>query len=140
MFFSIKHANIFNVDEVVKIYEKKDGVPIKYVCTTDLRQSDRPYDVFYRETPHPEFGNRYFGLTYSYENDILITNADVIEELEFAMIEDRDNNLWYSQCHHDMLVIDGNMIDGGREYVRFSGELFGTFAVKNGEFELKIKE
>jgi hypothetical protein len=140
MSFPIKHANIFNVDKVIKIYEEKDGVPIKYVCTTDLRQSDRPYDVFYRETPHPEFGNKYFGLTYSYENDILIASADVIEELEFAMIEDKDGNLWYSQCHHDMLVIDGNMIDGGREYVRFSGELFGTFAVKNGEFELKIKE
>ena len=58
----VKHAPVFDTKKAISYYENKDGVPIKYVCTTDLLASDLPVDIFYRKTPHPEFGNRYFGL------------------------------------------------------------------------------
>lgn len=128
----IKHAPLFNVEKAAALYSEKDGVDVKYVCTTDLMQSDRPYDIFYRETPHPEFGNRYFGLTTK-DGHILITDADMIETMEFGMIADRDGNLWYSQSHHDCLFIDGSMIDGGRKYLRSSGRAW-IYKVRNGEF------
>ena len=131
----IKHAPRLNTEMIEKHYSEKDGVPIKYVCSTDLKASDVPMDIFYRETPHPEFGNRYFGLYVSPTNsDLMITNADYVEKLEFGMVEDKDGDLWYSQCHHDCIFIDGNMIDGGRQYIRSQGDV-QLFKVINGEMK-----
>ena len=59
---NIQHSPLFNIKKAEELYTEKDGVEVKYVCTTDLRNSDIPADIFYRETPHPEFGNYYFGL------------------------------------------------------------------------------
>ena len=135
----VKHAPVFDTKKAISYYENKDGVPIKYVCTTDLLASDLPVDIFYRKTPHPEFGNRYFGL---YKNPhannarVMITNADAVETSKryiFGVIEDKDGVLWYSQCHHDCLFIDGSMIDGGREYIRATN-LKGVFKIVDGEF------
>lgn len=129
----IKHAPLFDTDLIGKYYTEKDGVPVTYVCTSELKTSDVPMDIFYRETPHPEFGNRYFGMyMHPLNNRIMITNADVIEDLEFGMVQDKDGDYWYSQCHHDCLFIDGNMIDGGRQYIKHSGHC-DLFKVKDGE-------
>lgn len=129
-----RHAPQFDTEKIIEIYEKKDGVPVKYVCTTDLKNSDVPFDIFYRATPHPTFGNRYFGLfIHPVTKDVMIGNADMVEELNFDMIRDNDGEYWYSQSHHDCLFIDGGMIDGGRNYTRASGKIF-SFKVKDGEF------
>lgn len=130
----IRHPSIFDKDKVIEHYSKKDGVEVKYVCTTDLLNSDVPADIFYRETPHPEFGNRYFGLFYHpIKKHLMITNADMVEDFEFGMIKDTENNWYYSASHHDCLFIEGKMIDGGRQYIRSTG-LGGVFKIKNGEF------
>ena len=130
---------MFDTEKVVQIYSEKDGVEVKYVCTTDLRASDVPVDVFYRETPHPEFGNRYFGLYYdNVRGHTMITNADIVESLEFGMI-DVDGKYYYSQSHHDYKVVGDKMIDGGRMYVKSSG---GTTMMRiiNGKFIAKDVE
>jgi len=130
----IKHAPLLNTKEVECHYFENDGVPITYVCTTDLNASDTPLDIFYRETPHPEFGNRYFGLYF--RNDILmITGADQVENYDFGMIQGAEGEWFYSQSHHDCLMVDGKMIDGGRVYARGSG--FEIFKIRNGEFFTK---
>src|SRR6056300_818397 len=118
---NIQHEPLFDTAKVEKIYSEKDGVEVKYICTTDLNASDVPVDVFYRETPHPQFGNRYFGLYWdTVRNNLMITNADVVESFEFGMIE-QDGKYYYSQSHHDYKVLDnGKMIDGGRVYIRSS--------------------
>ena len=133
---NIIHPKLFpnDTDNIVKRYSEKDGVDIKYVCTTDLNASDVPVEVFYRETPHPQFGNRYFGLYHCHIRDcMMITNADIVETFEFGMIKDSDDRWYYSSSHHDCLFIEGKMIDGGRVYIRSSG-LDGTFKIKDGEF------
>ena len=130
---NIVHENLFNTAEVEKIYTEKDGVEVKYVCTTDLRASDVPVDVFYRATPHPEFGNHYFGLYHCHIRDcMMITNADIVEDLEFGMIL-VDGKYYYSQSHHDYKVVEGKMIDGGRQYIRSSGGA-DVFKIQDGEF------
>jgi len=129
----IKHPKIFDTDTVESHYTEKDGVPVKYVCTTDLKVSDVPADIFYRDTPHPEFGNRYFGLLWC-EKQVLITNADMVEDFEFGMIKDNDNKWFYSSSHHDCIFVDGKMIDGGRAYIRSTG-LDGVFKISDGNFE-----
>ena len=130
---NIQHEPLFDTAKLEEHYTEKDGVEVKYVCTSDLRVSDIPMDIFYRETPHPEFGNRYFGVyKHPVTNDIFITNADEIESFEFGMIEN-EGKYYYSQSHHDYKSIGGKMIDGGRAYIRSSGGAV-TMHIKNGRF------
>jgi len=144
----IIHEPLIDIEKVEQLYSEKDGVDVKYVCTTDLANaSDMPVNVFYRPTPHPEFGNRYFGLYYSRDERLYITNADSVENLEFGMIEDGNGDLHYSKCHHDMKYIPGledlfevqnsAYIDGGRQYVRVGGNpipMVRYYKVKDGNF------
>jgi hypothetical protein len=134
----IKHEPLFETDKIVKHYEEKDGVPIKYVCTSALGGQDFAVDIFYRTTPHPDFGNRYFGLyrnMYAAGAQICITNADIIEDLEFAMLQDEEGVLHYSAHRHDFKIIGNDMIDGGRAYTRTSvGANVQPYKVKDGEF------
>jgi hypothetical protein len=134
----IKHEPLFETDKIVKHYEEKDGVQIKYVCTSALGGQDFAVDIFYRTTPHPDFGNRYFGLyrnMYAAGAQICITNADIIEDLEFAMLQDEEGVLHYSAHRHDFKIIGNDMIDGGRAYTRTSvGANVQPYKVKDGEF------
>lgn len=144
----IKHTPIFDTDKVVKLYSEKDGVPIKYVCTTAINGGSIAVDVFYRETPHPEFGNRYFGLYKIYrqhlessEQSIFICNADRVESFEFGLIKDDEDNLQYSSHVHDYKSFrNGHMIDGGRAYVRSGVHPVYTYIVRNGEMMEKKDE
>lgn len=137
---NIKHEPVFDVNIITEHYTKQDGVPVQYVCTTDLRASDVPVDVYYRETPHPKFGNRYFGVYFDHFRDnLMITNADIVEELEFGMIKDKEGTFHYSQSHHDYKVIDDKMIDGGRVYTRSSHGAV-SMRIVNGKFFAKDVE
>ena len=143
----IKHEPLFDTDKVCELYSEKDGVPVTYVCTSALGDEEQAMDIFYRDTPHPEFGNRYFGLYYveqiqrNYKlaknvisNNLMITNADRIEKQEFGLVEDDDGNLQYSAHRHDYKRFEnGNMIDGGRAYIRSSMCEVKHYVVCNGE-------
>lgn len=135
----IHHRPMLDTTKVEKHYSEKDGVDVKYVCTSAIGDEAQAMDIFYRETPHPEFGNRYFGL-YNGSQGLMITNADKIEEAEFGMKE--HNGEWhYSQHRHDFYTIGDVSLDGGRAYFRVVGNV-GTptkfFAVKDGEFVEKV--
>lgn len=126
----IKHYPLTNTSQVEKVYSEKDGVPVKHVCSTEFR--DFVADVFYRETPHPDFGNKYFAILF--RDDIpYVANADQIENFTFGMVENDDGQLEYSQSRHDYKSFEnGNMIDGGRDYIRSSGKV-KIFVVKDGK-------
>jgi hypothetical protein len=141
---NIDHKPIFDIAVAERLYSAKDGVAVKYVCTSAPNlNAAYAADIFYRETPHPDFGNRYFGL-YSWrargetKNTIMITNCDKIEDLDFGMIE-APNGWWaYSQHRHDYRTVGESSIDGGRAYVRRSGDMsvrFRTMSVVDGKFE-----
>jgi hypothetical protein len=136
---AIKHRPQFDVKTIEQHYSEKDGVDVKYVCTSDLIAEDVPVDIFYRETPHPEFGNRYFGLYLDRVRDhLMITNADVIEQKDFGVIA-VDGEYHYSQSRHDYnAVTEDCAIDGGRQYVRVIGksvtDQFTILRIKNGDF------
>jgi hypothetical protein len=133
---NIKHYPLFDTETICKHYSEKDGVEVMYVCTTDLNASDVPVDVFYRSTPHPEFGNRYFGLYYDTVRDhMMITNADMVETFEFGMVENDNGELEYSQSHHDYKTFEnGKMIDGGRVYIRTTKGCDIVYRIQDGEF------
>ena len=129
---NINHSPTFNTDKVCALYSEKDNVPVKYVCTSAIDHGTHAIDIFYRDTPHPEFGNRYFGLYYDTAHVLMITNADAIESLEFGMIQRGDGVWHYSRHRHDYVDVDGKVIDGGRAYMRGNG--FEAFRIMDGEF------
>ena len=143
---NINHRPMFDIEKATKLYSEKDGVPVKYVCTSATNaHASFAADIFYRETPHPEFGNRYFGLYRNpYANDfqVMITDADNIEKLDFDMIE--KNGIWYySQHRHDFFSVGGTAIDGGRSYLRLVGDVktpTKRLVIRNGEFVEKTDE
>jgi len=131
----VRHYPRFNTDKVIDHYSKQDGVSVTYVCTTELEPGNLvSVDVFYRETPHPQFGNRYFGLYQAMlTGQIMITNADRVEDLSFDCIMNSEGGLQYSRDRHDCVTLDnGNMIDGGRLYTRTNGCEVFTYTVKDG--------
>jgi hypothetical protein len=128
----VMHSPLFDTDKVCELYSKKGGVPITYVCTSALDDGAQAMDIFYRETPHPQFGNRYFGLYHN--GNLMIANADRIESVEFGLVEDDEDGLQYSAHRHDYKMFEnGNMIDGGRSYIRSSGCTVYRYVVRDGE-------
>jgi hypothetical protein len=133
---NIKHDPLFNVAAVAAHYSHIDGVPVKYICTSEVSRSNSPMDIFYRDTPHPKFGNHYFGVFYdSCRDSMMVTSAQGIEGADFAMIE-IDGEWHYSSYRHDFKQLtDSNgitkFIDGGRAYIRGHGYEF--YKVENGE-------
>ena len=138
----IKHKPLFDTDEICEHYTKKDGVPVTYVCTSALGHEAQAMDIFYRDTPHPTFGNRYFGLYNNpFTGNLMITNADRIEQAEFGLVEDDEGDLQYSAHRHDYKKFEnGNMIDGGRAYIKSSMCEVKLYVVHNGEMAEKKDE
>ena len=134
---NIVHYPITNISQVEKLYSEKDGVSVKHVCTTEFADGIIA-DVFYRDTPHPKFGNRYFALFFRINTNrqydqLVIANADQVENLTFGMVENDEGNLEYSRSRHDYKQFkNGNMIDGGRDYIRSSGKVF-VYVVRDGK-------
>jgi len=124
------HYPITNINKVEELYSEKDGVPVKHVCTTEF--GDSIVDVFYRDTPHPKFGNRYFAVLFR-DNVPYIANADEVEKLTFGLVQNDDGDMEYSRSRHDYKEFkNGNMIDGGRDYIRSSGKVF-VYVVRDGK-------
>jgi len=127
---NIKHYPVTKIEQAEKVYSEKDGVEVKHVCSTEF--GDAVADVFYRETPHPKFGNKYFCLFFR-GDDMYVGNADSVENLNFGMVENDEGQLEYSQSRHDYKSFNnGNMIDGGRDYIRSSGKVT-VFVVRDGK-------
>lgn len=137
----IRHYSIFDTKAVEDLYTKKDGVPVTYVCTTGRENDTYARDIFYRETPHPKFGNKYFCL-YRNPNPeskgtLLIGSADWVEDLKFDMIKSEG---WYFYSSHrwDMVNTAVGFIDGGRAYTRLGFSVITprveTFVVRSGKF------
>ena len=139
---NIAHRPILDTAKVCEHYSEKDGVAVKYICTSALGGEAQAMDIYYRDTPHPEFGNRYFGMYFrstgplDEQRQLCITNADKIEAAEFGMKE-VDGQWHYSQHRHDFYTVGDVSLDGGRAYFRVVGNVNKPtkfFAVKDGEF------
>lgn len=127
---NIVHYPISNIKKVEELYSEKDGVPVKHVCTTEF--GDSIVDVFYRDTPHPKFGNKYFALLFR-DNVPYIANADEVEDLTFGLVQNDNGDMEYSRSRHDYKQFkNGNIIDGGRDYIRSSGKVF-IYVVRDGK-------
>ena len=128
----VNHTSFLDTEKVARMFSERDGVAVQYVCTSALDSGNRCYDIFYRDTPHPEYGNKYFGLVKE-NGTVYITNADAIEGLEIACVLNDEGDYEYSRFRHDFKMFDnGNMIDGGRAYTR-STVAVAVFMVDKGK-------
>lgn len=118
---NIVHKPLFDTAKIISHYEE-DGVPISYVCSTELTVENLICDIFYRgETPHPRYGNRYFGI-YKDGERTRVCNADMVEDLHFAMIKENDK-YHYSRANREVIFVgDYQSIEGGRSMTLVSGE------------------
>ena len=134
---NVLHNPQFDIKKTTAYYTKKDGVPIHYVCTSTLDEGDVPVDIYYRDTPHPDHNNYYFGL-YADEDRMMICKADSVEKYQFGMISDAKEEWVYSQSLHDTVSIDVGFINGGRKFIRRGGDFdtmqYQVCKVKDGEF------
>lgn len=146
----IQHKPLFDVKKIEDHYSEKDGVPVKYVCTSAIHtHGAQAGDIFYRATPHPEFGNRYFILFTTNEwaygvTNLAIANADNVENLNFEVVE-KEGKGYYSRHRHDYQSIHPSVaVDGGRAYLRIVGDISDVkvhlFKVKDGEFVEILEE
>jgi hypothetical protein len=120
---------------VAEHYSKKDGAEVTYVGTTELKGNNTACDVYYRDTPHPEFGNKYFALYHVMGHGPHIVGADSIEDEVFAMVD--NNGTWeYSRFRHDYYTFGDSFVDGGRAYFRGNSSCV-DFVVRNGKFVKK---
>lgn len=132
---NIKHFPILDTEAALEHY-KSEGA--KYVCTTELKPYEHVYDVFYRPTPHPVYGNKYFGLCRAIDGTVYISNADTVESLEFCVINNGKDEWTYSQYTHDFLSWGEGYIDGGRAYTKVGGNPLPkviSLRVVDGEFK-----
>lgn len=133
---NITMFTIFDIHTVEELFSKRDGVPIKYVCSTGFGEEIYSSDIFFRETPHPEFGNRYFRLIRHGES-VYVGNADAVEDLNIIAIKKGETWL-FSQHRHHFVEGDGGCIDGGRAYTRIIGNPETTLLkVKDGEINFE---
>lgn len=93
-----------------------------------------PVAIFYTEEYHPK-GSNYFAIFQDSSGNWIITDGiSATENFKAVKFEDK---VYFSRYRHDMNVFNGGFIDGGRDYVRWSGsgELYRVRVV-DGELEL----
>ena len=81
--------------------------------------------------------SRYFGLYWDKNNkQLAMMNADMVEGMTFAMIEN-DNNWYYSSTLSDEKAVGDKIIGGGRQVI--TGWGFEIYRLEEGQFVLSDK-
>lgn len=113
----------FLVPAAIQLIEMKYNAT--YVCDTCIKTknewANRPFAVFYNETPHPR-GSNWFAFYYD-GNGYSITDAiTATEPFSAILIKGIDNEdvIVYSRYRHDMQIYQDMTVDGGRDYLIFS--------------------
>lgn len=99
--------------------------------------TDYPVDVFYQPNPDREKGHtNYFGL-FTEQERVMITDAETAFNDGMIGVEDpTTGEILVSRYRHHMVEKNGLMIDGGRDYMRFTApqSQLIKITVKDGEF------
>ena len=125
----IRHPISFSVEHLEEKMTAHLGHAVRYVMTSDLEVDDVPMDIFYLlEKPEDE-KSRYIA-TPTLNSLIYTVSADIIESYDIGMIQDKDESWFYASSLSDCVMIDGNIVKGGRK--ELDGRGFEKFVVKDG--------
>jgi len=144
----------FTTEEIQNIEKQKDA---KYVGEFTIRTTgegwvNRPVSIFIQKKPHEVSGSRFFGIFLrsnaptSTEIELIITNGQsaVTDEHNTKVIytgnlNESTGEVLYSAYRHDYQEHGDLMIDGGRDYERYSIEpgqrIVHFFITDEGEIE-----
>ena len=141
MFIKTPEDGYFFKKDKIQIIENHYGA--KYLgywavkWSENLGWSSTPVDVFYQPNPDVSKGHsHYFGMHVN-ENGVFISNAESAFSEPITGILTEDGEVIVSRYRHDYVTKDGQMIDGGRDYVRSSGGPYVKVSVSGGEFVLE---
>jgi len=102
-----------------------------------------PVDVFYQPNPDVSKGHsHYFGMFRTFEGRVMITNAESAFSEPITGLLTETGEVIVSRYRHNCVVKGPFMIDGGRDYLRTSGNTADGKLVKvtveNGEFQFEV--
>lgn len=112
----------FTEDGIKKIEEMYGAVYMGHWCTKHSAGwwNDYPVDVFYQ--PNPDFSkghSHYFGM-FKQKDNVYITNAESAFSQEIFGLLAEDGEVIVSRYRHDCVVKEDQMIDGGRDYLKYT--------------------
>lgn len=132
----------FRIPEVEKMYESKYIGEVA-LLSKNGNWAEQPVLLFYTEKTHPE-GSNWFGLYFDMFGRCMITNGisavqnkDGTPVVYTGLLNEKDNEVYYSAVRHDYQKHGDFMIDGGRDYTKSSlGGSYVNFVVQNEKFVL----
>lgn len=123
---------LFTEEQIAKLEKAYNA---KYILDTSIRAkgggwANMPVAVFYTEEAHPK-GSNYLGI-FIKEGKLYVTDAiSATEAFPALLLENGD--LMVSRYRHDYFTHGGYMVDGGREYIRSSGNGTHVLAYISGD-------
>lgn len=132
----------FTQEGIEKIEKDYGAVYMGYWCTKHSAGwwNEEPVDVFYQ--PNPDFSkghSHYFGM-FARDQKVYITNAESAFKDPIVGVLTKDGEVLVSRFrHHCVQSKCGAMIDGGRDYMRYNGDLIDVF-VEGDHFTFSRKE
>ena len=131
---------------ITQIESMRNATYVGYWCgkTKYGSWAEQPLDVFYQQDPDVDAGHsHYFGLLISpLSKEILIVNAESCFSKTITGIVE-DGTVYASRYRHDCVFLpSGDMIDGGRDYLKVSGTpKLVNIAISGDKFEFsELKE
>jgi hypothetical protein len=134
----------FTTDEIAIIAKQYGAQYMGYwTIKRESGWTDQPVDVFYQPNPDVSKGHsHYFGMYRTFKGDVMITDAaSAFSEPITGLLTD-DGEVIVSRYRHHYVTKGPYMIDGGRDYLRTSGNTADGKLVKvtveNGEFQFEV--
>jgi hypothetical protein len=83
--------------------------------------TEQPVDIFYQEKPEKETFSKYFGIYRDEHNQIFICDGSSAFSEDISALKLNNGRVLVSRYVHDYVATaTGEMIDGGRNYTRYT--------------------
>jgi hypothetical protein len=141
-FFLNKEPYWLKAEDIHNVEKLKNAKFMGFWATKrpDGSWNESPVDVFYVENPDTSKGHtNYFGLFFR-DGKLYITDGSSAFSEPITGILAPDGEVIVSRYRHHMVTKNAAMIDGGRDYIRSSGDdPFVNVTVDGSEFKFEVK-
>lgn len=130
----------FSQEGIEKIQRQYGAVHMGYWCTKKPNGSwnESPVDVFYQPNPDVSKGHSHYFGVFIQQNQVYITDAASAFSEPMMGVLCEDGEVLVSRYRNDCVMKNDAMVDGGRDYLRYTcneGKLMNVKAVADS-FEI----